>query len=554
MSREPILSVDNVTVAYGSIDAIKSISFVAHKGRSLGIVGESGSGKTSLMLAIMRLLPAAGRITSGKIDFLGRDLVALSTQEMREIRGRKISYIPQDPLAALNPVLTVEGLMNDVLLRDVPNSGERRRRILTALERVGMPDPARRLKMYPHQLSGGQRQRVAIAMAVMMRPDLLIADEPTTALDATLSVQIVELLRDLQREIGCCMLVVTHDLGVVERLCDDVIVLRHGDLKESGPADAVLTSPRHDYTRHLIRCDPARSAMSTRRLPTLQDPADIVIEPNPGPRDRIGASPLLSVQDVSIRFIGGTTLERLTGRSHVVDAVKGASLVIKPGETVAVVGESGSGKTTLARAVIGLQPVQSGDIVFNGEHVTGKSRRQLAPIRRHICMMFQDPQGSLSPRMKIRDIIAEPLHIHGIRDVDPGQRAGELLDLVGLADGFANRYPHQLSGGQARRVGIARALALSPQLIVADEPTAGLDVSIQGEVLNLLMSIQDRTKLAILVITHDLGVVRAAADRIVIMRRGEIIEQGSAEQIFEAPANGYTRELIAASKRRVAAV
>ncbi len=550
LNPDVMIAVNDLTLHYGPVIALSNVTTAVGKGRILGIVGESGSGKSTLARAILGLLPDAAEITGGEILFDGKDLSRLPADQLRDIRGQRITYISQDPLRALTPTLTIGDQMVDIQYRSGLSRSEKRGRSVAMLERVGMPDPKRRLDMYPHELSGGQRQRVSIAMAVMMEPDLLIADEATTALDATLEQEIIKLLKELQRELGCSMLFVTHHLGVVASLCDEVVVMHNGVVKEQGSVAEVFGAPKDIYTRTLLRCDPAWIEEKTRHLPITSDDPDAPIVIDTGPADRIKTAepPILELSDLHVSFskkafLGGL----LGGDAFEIKAVQGADLQLLKGETVAIVGESGSGKTTIARAIIGLQNVDSGSIRFDGRELTQLNHGGYKSIRREITFMFQDPIGSLSPRMRVFNTVIEPLRIHGVKKEDYRAEAQRLLSLVGLDERFLDRYPHQLSGGQARRVAAARALALEPKLIIADEPTAGLDVSIQGEVLNLLAEIQDRTGVAMLLITHNLNVVRHISDRVAIMFMGEFLEFDQTEKIFNAPQHDYTRRLIAAN-------
>ncbi len=483
--------------------------------------------------------------------FDGADLLSLPEDAMRDLRGRRITFISQDPMRALTPTLTVGQHMTDIQFRDKISMGEKRARAIQMLEHVGMADAGHRFSMHPHQLSGGQRQRVAIAMAVMMKPDLLIADEATSALDATLEVQIIELLKQLQTEIGCSMMVVSHHLGVVASLCDDIVVMHDGVVREKGTVREVYRNPQDSYTRMLMRCDPARIEQKTRRLPTSADDpaAPIVVHSGPADRIKTGEPPVLDIQDLTVSFPLGSFLGNLfsPGSKRVVRAVNNVYLSLQAGETVALVGESGSGKTTIARTIIGLQQPDGGVIEFEGSDIVPLHGAAMKPVRKDVSIMFQDPVGSLSPRMSVGSLVTEPLVVHGVKGRDRHAEAVRLLGMVGLPADFTKRYPHELSGGQARRVAVARALALSPKLIIADEPTAGLDVSIQGEIINLLARIQEDTGVAILIITHNLNVVRHISDRVVIMYMGDIVEVGETEAIFANPGHDYTKKLIAAN-------
>ena len=551
---EPLLQVEDLAVRYGAIPAVNWVSFALNRNQVLGVVGESGSGKSTMIWALTRLLPNAAHISSGSVWFDGRDLLRLGQDELRALRGSRISYISQDPLSALAPSLTIGQQMTDILYREPWSQKEKWARALDALDWVSLPDPEHRMHMYPYELSGGQRQRVSIAMALMLEPDLVLADEPTTALDATLEVEILDLLRRLQSETECSVIFVTHHLGVVASLCDEVLVMNGGEVKEAGGVSRVFTHPTDDYTRMLLRCDPARMEEQTRRLPTMADELDAEIEIYRGPSDRVKETetPVLEIKNLSVTFNRSSPLPGwMGGRSQTINAVQDVDLTIHQGETVALVGESGSGKTTIARSVLGLLQPEAGTIAICGCPVDPRETASLRRVRARTAMMFQDPIGSLSPRVTLGEQIVEPLIVHDIQGVDLKARALELLRQVGLGPDYADRYPHQLSGGQARRVGVARALALEPALIVADEPTAGLDVSIQGDVLNLLNEIQERTGVAILIITHNMSVVRHCADRVIVLLRGEIVESGPASDMFANPANDYTTALIAASQHKL---
>jgi ABC-type glutathione transport system ATPase component len=451
-------------------------------------------------------------------------------------------------LSALNPVLTIGEHFIDIQFREKLSLKEKRKRSISALEAVHMPDPVRRMSMYPHELSGGQKQRVSIAMAIMVRPKILIADEPTTALDATLEVEIIALLKELQSKIGCAMIFVTHHLGVVASLCDDVVVMHQGEIREAGRVIDVFTGPKNDYTKRLLKCDPARISEKCRQLPTMSSPDQKRIEDKKTRSKRIARDkePILDMRGLSVTFQKPISFANLLQgfRPKNITAVNDASLKIFKGETLAIVGESGSGKTTLIRAIVRLVAYQKGTIRFKGKSIDAYSRSQLESMRREIAVIFQDPIGSLSPRMTVRKIIAEALKTGASHGDYRDKEIQDLLLLVGLSADFSSRYPHELSGGQARRVCVARALAQDPKLLIADEPTAGLDVSIQGEILNLLTNIQDKLQLPILVVTHNLNVVRHISDRMVIMLMGKIVEEGSTEDIFSKPVHEYTQRLL----------
>ncbi len=551
---EPLLQVEELAVRYGPVPAVNWVSFELERNQVLGVVGESGSGKSTMIWALTRLLPEAAHISSGAVWFDGQDLLRLEQDALRALRGTRISYISQDPLSALTPSLTIGRQMMDVLYREPWSQKEKWARAVDALDWVSLPDPQGRMHMYPYELSGGQRQRVSIAMALMLAPDLVLADEPTTALDATLEVEILALLRRLQEETESSVVFVTHHLGVVSSLCDDVLVMNKGDVREAGKVSRVFTDPHDNYTRMLLRCDPARIEQSTRRLPTMADDLDAEVPIYQGPADRIKTAdaPVLEIENLSVTFKRSTGLPSwLGGQVQVIDAVRDVSLSVQRGETLAIVGESGSGKTTLARCILGLTRPKSGCIKVAGLTMNRRNRDILRQVRAKTAMMFQDPTGSLSPRVTVGEQVVEPLIVQGIKGVNLRNRALELLSQVGLGPEFAGRYPHELSGGQARRVGVARALALEPELIIADEPTAGLDVSIQGDVLNLLNQVQERAGVAILIITHNMSVVRHCADRVVVLLQGQVVETGAAADLFARPANDYTKALIAAAQHQL---
>lgn len=550
-SLEYILEIRDLTVTYDEMPAIKSIDLSVGNGRIVGVVGESGSGKSTLVSALIGLLSQGANITGGQILFGGKDLTKITPHDFRDIRGHQISMVSQDALSALNPVLTIGDHLMDIQFREHIGNAEKRERAIAALESVHMPDPEARLSMYPHELSGGQKQRVSIAMAIMMQPKILIADEPTTALDATLEVEIISLLKELQKKIGCAMIFVTHHLGVVTSLCDDVVVLHNGVVQEAGIVREVFINPQSQYTKNLLLCDPANIKEKCRQLPTMSTPYKKKIEKKADAKRRIAIDegPILQITDLVVKFRKSFGLKHLILRSKPAEitAVDNVSLDLFKGETLAIVGESGSGKTTLIRSILQLVSCQSGSITFMGKSPFTRNRKELASIRRDIALVFQDPIGSLSPRMTIESIIREALHHDGSQNNSIPNEVEKLLLLVGLPADFALRYPHELSGGQARRVCIARALAQKPKMIIADEPTAGLDVSIQGEILNLLSELQDSLQLPILIVTHNLNIVRHISDRMVIMLQGKIVEQGLTEEIFSTPKHDYTRRLLASN-------
>ncbi|WP_291729681.1 ABC transporter ATP-binding protein [Leisingera sp. F5] len=547
---ETLLEVQDLAVCFGPIQAVKWVSFSLQEGRTLGIVGESGSGKSTLLWALTRLLPDAATLNSGEVWFDGEDLLRQPPDRMRALRGTRISYISQDPMTSLAPGLTIGQQMIDLLYREPWSKREKWQRAIDALDWVSLPDPAARMNMYPHELSGGQRQRVSIAMALMLGPDLVLADEPTTALDPTLEVEILELLQRLQGETGCAIVFVTHHLGVVASLCDEVLVMKSGEIREAGPVQEVFADPQDSYTKALLRCDPAQIETPTRRLPTMNEALEQPIRIVQGPAERIGADagPVLSVEDLSVTFTrSGILPPSLGGWREEIPAVRNVNFDIRSGETLALIGESGSGKTTVARSIMGLVRPDAGSIRLNGSELTTADAAGWGRAREQVAMMFQDPAGSLSPRVTIAQQVVEPLIVHGRRAEATRERAIELLTQAGLGEAYADRFPHELSGGQARRAGVARALALSPSLVVADEPTAGLDVSVQGEVVNLLNALQEQMGLSILLITHNMSVVRHAADRMIVMLKGELVETGPTARLFADATHDYTRRLIAAS-------
>ncbi len=510
------LSVEFHTAA-GTVKAVQNVSWHLDRGETLAILGESGSGKSVSASAVMNLIDMPpGKITSGTILLDGRDMLKMTPEERRAINGAKIAMIFQDPLAHLNPVYQVGWQIAEMMTTHGESAENAKSRARELLKRVGIPDPDAAMRKYPFQFSGGQRQRLMIAMALACKPDILIADEPTTALDVTIQAQVLALLDELQQETGMGMLLITHDLGVVAEIADRVVVMNAGNIVETGDAAEVYRNPKHAYTRKLIDAAPGKGEM-------------------PDERDRSGA-PLL-------RAVG---LEKNYGAFQ---ALKGVDLTIMPGETVAVVGESGSGKSTLARAILRLDDPDSGKVLYNDRDLLTISDKELFGLRRDLQMVFQDPTQSLNPRMTVFQLISEAWVIHPSILPKPQwkERVAELLVKVGLRPEMASRYPHQFSGGQRQRIAIARALAMEPKLIVCDEAVSALDVSIQAQVIELLDGLRREFGLSYLFIAHDLPVVRDFADRVIVMRAGEIVEEGPVRQIFEAPRQPYTQALLAAS-------
>ena len=525
-----LLDVKNLSVDFkienGTLHAVKDVSFSIDKGETLALVGESGSGKSVTALSIMQLLPyPKARHPSGSIVFNDVEMVGADAATLRKIRGDGISMIFQEPMTSLNPLHTIERQIGETLTLHRGLSGrEARERTLELLRLVRLRDPEERLQSYPHQLSGGQRQRVMIAMALANEPDLLIADEPTTALDVTIQAQILQLLKDLQGRLGMAMLLITHDLTIVRKVADRVAVMTNGEIVESGATGSVFEDPKHAYTRHLLSAEPKGNALA-------HDPAAPVI---------------MAGDDVKVHFpIQRGLLKRTVGH---VKAVDGVDVSIREGQTVGVVGESGSGKTTLGLALLRLQK-SDGSIRFNDQDIQGWSNRRLRPLRRHMQIVFQDPFGSLSPRMSVGQIIEEGLLLHKIGEGAAGRRAlvSKVLEEVGLDPSSQDRYPHEFSGGQRQRISIARAIVLEPSFVVLDEPTSALDMSVQAQIVDLLRDLQARRGLAYLFISHDLRVVRALSDQVLVMRQGEVVETGKAEDIFDRPQHPYTQALMAAA-------
>jgi peptide/nickel transport system ATP-binding protein len=535
-----LLEVEDLAVEFdtrgGTVHAVNGISYHLDAGEVLAILGESGSGKSVQAAAIMNLIDSPpGHITAGRVRYRGDDLLTMPAEARRRINGAKLAMIFQDPLAHLNPVYSVGWQIAETLVvHGATSAGAAKARAVALLERVGIPDPARRADDYPHQFSGGQRQRVMIAMALALRPDVLIADEPTTALDVTVQAQILALLEELQAETGMGLILITHDLGVVAETADRVAVMHAGRIVETGPVRNVFNAPADPYTRRLIDAIPGRRAASAGRTSAARQPN--------------GAAPLLRVQDLAKHYPVTTgMMRRRTG--EVVRAVDGVSFELEAGETLGVVGESGSGKSTLARTLLRLDDPTAGEARYGGRDLFAMGPAELLAFRRRMQIVFQDPFASLNPRMTVAQIIAEPWTIH--RDVLPKarwqSRVCELLEQVGMRPEHARRYPHQFSGGQRQRIAIARALALEPEMIICDEAVSALDVRVQAQVIALLGELQRSFGLAYLFIAHDLAVVRHFADRVLVMYRGQIVEQGPCAQIFDHPEHPYTRALLAAS-------
>ncbi|MEQ8857870.1 MAG: ABC transporter ATP-binding protein [Pseudomonadales bacterium] len=520
-----VLEVTDLDVQFGASTAVESVSFHVDQGETVALVGESGSGKSVTALSVLQLLPyPLAQHRRGSIRVLGEELMGADARRLREIRGGVVSMVFQEPMTSLNPLHSIDKQVSEsVMLHRGCSRRDARAHTLDLLERVGLGRTRERLDSYPHELSGGERQRVMIAMALANRPRLLIADEPTTALDATIQAQILALLKDLQRELDMALLLITHDLGIVRRTAERVYVMRAGRIVEDGVCSTLFERPQHPYTRHLIKAEPKGKAHAYRRA----------------------AEPLLVARNLSAGYAVG---KGWLGGRRMRDAVSNVNLSIRPGETLGVVGESGSGKTTLGFALLRLIPSR-GEIVFDGQSIGALGRKPMKRLRRHLQVVFQDPYGSLSPRMTVREIVEEGLKVHerALTAVERGRRVAAALAEVGLDPATADRYPHEFSGGQRQRIAVARALILKPRLLVLDEPTSALDVSVQAQIVELLRDLQQRHGLAYLFISHDLKVVRALSHQIMVMRRGVVVEHGDAGQVLEQPRGDYTRELVAAA-------
>ncbi len=604
-SSQPILTIDNLHVHFvtehGTVRAVEGLSYSVAPGEIVAIVGESGSGKSVSALAVMQLLPPnTARIIDGSVRFEGRELLDLDEEEMRRIRGREISMIFQEPMTSLNPVLTIGlQIMEPLLMHLEMSESEARTRVIELLTLVGITDPESRLAQYPHQLSGGMRQRVMIAIGLACNPKLLIADEPTTALDVTIQAQILELMKDLSRRLGIAVIIITHNLGIVARYADRVNVMYAARLIETGPAEAVFGHPIHPYARGLLAAVPRLDRGRASQLATIEGAPPNLLDPPEGcrfrPRCRYAIDkcahvpalaemdaghfaachrsgeidaleraaqktdvaeiqsgtassdqPILRINHTSKFFpVGGGFLR---GPVRYVKAVNDVSLYIKPGETLGLVGESGCGKSTLGRLVLRLDDPTGGEILFDGTDLAALSRSEMTGVRKKMQVIFQDPYSSLNPRMTVGQIIGEPMRVHDLLPKSKiPDRIAELLQLVGLFPYMALRYPHELSGGQRQRVGIARALAVEPEVIVCDEAVSALDVSIQGQVINLLEHLQRELGLTYLFIAHDLAVVRHISSRVAVMYLGRIVELAASDQLFANPKHPYTQALLAAA-------
>lgn len=521
----PLLSIQNLSVHFptqrGLVRAVDNVSWQVKAGQILAILGESGSGKSVSASAVMNLIDTPPAIIpNGEILFEGRDLLTASQEERRLLNGRAMSMIFQDPLVALNPVYPIGWQIAETLRVHGVKKDVARRRALELLERVGIPEPHQRAHEYPHQFSGGQRQRIMIASAIALEPKLLLADEPTSALDVTVQAQIIELLKSIRAESGMAMVIITHDLAVVDMVADEVVVMQGGHVVERGPAEQVMQNPSQDYTRNLLNAVPGHGGF-----------------PAPHRIENRGETPLVETRDVCRVYAGS------------VKAVDNANFRLDRGETLGIVGESGSGKSTLARMLLGLDRPTSGEILFDGRGLTGFSPRELYEFRKRVQFVFQDPTASLNPRMSVFQIISEPWIIHPeiLDKSEWPQRVAELLERVGLSPAHAHRYPHQFSGGQRQRIAIARALTLKPELIVCDEAVSALDVSVQAQVIDLLKELRTDFDLAYAFVAHDLALIREFASTVLVMSKGQIVEQGEVDRVYDQPQHPYTKQLLSAT-------
>ncbi len=562
MSSNSLIEIKDLTVEFqtddGTVTAVKKISFDIPKGKTVGLVGESGSGKSVSSLAIMGLIPnPPGKVTTGQILFEGKDLLKNSESQMRKIRGKRISMIFQEPMTSLNPVFTVgDQICESLILHEKMSKAEAWERAIELLDQVGIPNPSERIKSYPHEMSGGQRQRVMIAMAISCNPDLLIADEPTTALDVTIQKQILDLIADLQKKYGMSVLFITHDLGVIADISDEVVVMYRGDIVEKNSTEALFKKPQHPYTKGLLACRPSLDE-HPRRLPVVSDfmtpdgkektPDQSVLKAAKEIRPISDSqTPLLEIKSLKKHF----PLKKgfFGGVQSWVKAVDDVSLTVRKGRTLGLVGESGCGKTTLGRTILRLIEPTAGEVRYNGVDVTGLNKSDMRAMRRKMQIIFQDPYASLNPRMTIGAALMEPMVIHKLCSSKSERldMAAKLMDRVGLSASMLNRYPHEFSGGQRQRICIARALAVEPEFIICDESVSALDVSIQAQILNLLLELQEELNLTYVFISHDLAVVKFISDEVAVMYNGQVVEMNTAVGIYENPQHDYTKKLLSA--------
>ncbi|MAJ65016.1 MAG: microcin ABC transporter ATP-binding protein [Alphaproteobacteria bacterium] len=525
-SAEPLLSIRDLAVSFGGTEAVRDVDFDIYPGETLALVGESGSGKSVTALSVLQLLPYnVASHPRGSIKYRGTEIIGAPQRTLRGVRGNQISMIFQEPMTSLNPLHTIEKQISEALfVHKGMGRAAARARVIELLELVGLPRLTKRLNAYPHELSGGQRQRVMIAMALANEPDLLIADEPTTALDVTVQAQVLNLLKDLQSRLGMAILLITHDLGVVRKVADRVCVMNQGEIVEAGKLPETFDAPQHAYTKRLLDAEPKGQALAFNG----------------------DAAPIMAADNLKVYFpIRKGVIKRTVDH---VKAVDGIPVSVRPGETVGVVGESGSGKTTLGQGLLRLVDSE-GAIRFQGKDIQGLSRSEIRPLRREMQVVFQDPYGSLSPRMSVSEIIAEGVRLHKLAGskAEEDRMIAEVLQEVGLDPETRHRYPHEFSGGQRQRISIARAMILKPKFVVLDEPTSALDMSVQAQIVDLLRDLQAKHDLAYLFISHDLKVVRALSNSVIVMKDGKVVEQGPVDQIFDAPQTDYTKALIKAA-------
>lgn len=540
-TQPPVLSIRNLSVSFRSggkiIPAVKNVSIDVAAGETVAVVGESGSGKSTTAAAINRLLADNGVIVGGEVYFEGRELTALSENEMIALRGAGIGLVPQDPMSNLNPLMRVGAQISEALeVNGYAQGAAADAKVVELLDMVGIPDAGQRARQYPHEFSGGMRQRVLIAMGLACKPRLLITDEPTSALDVTVQRRILDQLDELTDKMGTAVFLITHDLALAAERADRIVVMFRGEIVEEGPAERLLANPRHEYTRQLLAAAPSLSSL---RSPRVTSVASV-----PVGATHSETTPLVDVRDLRKEF---KLRSPKSGEATSFTAVDGVSFSIPRGQTVSIVGESGSGKSTTANLVLGLEDITSGTIAFDGTDLAGLSRREMFAFRRRVQPVFQNPYASLDPRYTVEQSISEPLTVHKIGNAASRRvRVAELLEQVALPTAMSQRLPHELSGGQRQRVAIARALALSPELVVLDEAVSALDVLVQAQILELLADLQTELGLSYLFISHDLAVVRMISDHVHVMQKGRILESGTPERIFDNPQDGYTQELLAA--------